>query len=261
MGASAKRNSEQRNARRVFIPHLQFFSANSSRRFHCASQPAHRTSEPAPDSQKWLSHSYDCLHRPNTRRSFFGAILQQILQLTHKFLDVLEVHVDGSESHVGDFVEFFQAVHNHFADFGGGELALGGLVHHAFDFVDDGFEFGRWHRPLFAGFQQALENFLALEAFAAAVLLDDHVGNFVDALIGGEAAAAFEAFAAAANGVAGAAFARINHLVVHVRTERALHSGESPWRIFVPALLSAISWSTISSSCLAISRSSPSDQP
>src|SRR5207244_6919926 len=62
--------------------------------------------------------------------------------------------------------------------------------------------------------QKSLQNFLPFETLAPAVLLDDHVGNFVDALVGCEAAAAFQALAAAANGVADAAFPRINHLVV-----------------------------------------------
>src|SRR6266436_32541 len=193
--------------------------------------------------------------------SFFGAILQQVFQLAHEFLNVLEIHVHARESNIGDFVEFFQALHNHFADFRSCQLALGGFVHHAFDFVDDAFELGRGHRPFLAGFQQTLQNFLALEAFAAAVLLDDHVRNFVDTLVGGEAASAFQTFAAAANGVAAAAFARINHLVVDVRTERAFHSVDSPGRVRLPPLLPTISLSTISSSCLAISRNWPSDQP
>jgi len=38
-----------------------------------------------------------------------------------------------------------------------------------------------------AGFEKALQDFLALEALAAAIFFDDHIGNFVDALVGGEA--------------------------------------------------------------------------
>ena len=105
-------------------------------------------------------------------------------------------------------------MHDHFADFGGGEFALRGFVDHAFDFVDDGFEFRRGDRAFLAGFQKSLQNFLAFEALAAAILLDDHVGNFVDAFVGGEAAGTFQAFAAAADGVAGAALARVNYLVI-----------------------------------------------
>src|SRR5438874_11795752 len=111
-------------------------------------------------------------------------------------------------------------MHNHFADFGSSELALGGFVNHAFDVVNNGFQFWRGDRTLLAGFEQSLQNFLALETLAAAIFLDDHVWNFVDALICGEAAAAFEALAAAADGVAKAALTRIDHLVVDVRAER-----------------------------------------
>src|SRR5260370_7568599 len=271
MGASASKNREQRNGKRAFIADLQLVSANSFAAL--APRPAagpHCNSEPASESQKSFPTARNRSHRakfgcrspaPLRAKSFLCAILQQILQLAHEFLDVLEIHVHAREAHVRNFVELLQAVHDHFADFGGGQLALGGFVHDAFDFVNDAFKLGRRHRPFFAGFQQALQNFLALEAFATAILLDDHVGNFVDALVGGEAASTFEAFAAAANGVAAAAFARINHLVVYVRTERAFHSEDSPWRIPVSPLLPTPSLSSISSSCLAISRNWPSDQP
>jgi hypothetical protein len=101
-------------------------------------------------------------------------------------------------------------MHDHFADFRGGQFPFRCLMHHAFDFIHDGFEFRRGNGTFFAGFQQALQNFLALEAFAPPILLDHHVGNFVDAFVGGETARAFQAFAAAANRVAGAAFAGVN---------------------------------------------------
>ena len=72
----------------------------------------------------------------------------------------------------------------------------------------------------FAGFQKTLKDFLALEAFAAAVFLDNHVRNFVDAFVGSEAPRAFQALATAANGVAGAAFAGVDYLVIQMCAER-----------------------------------------
>src|ERR1700684_282013 len=187
------------------------------------------------------------------------AIFQQIFQLRHELLHVLEVHIDGSESHVRDFVELLELVHDHLADFGGGQLALGRVVHHAFDVVDDRFEFRRRHRALFARLQQSLQNFLAFEPFAAAIFFDDHVGNFIDALVGGEAAAALQAFAAAANRVAGTAFARIDYLVIDVGTERALHSAGSPRRIYALPLSSRCSSRSFSPSAKRFN--SPSDIP
>src|SRR5262249_37418488 len=71
--------------------------------------------------------------------------------------------------------------------------------------------------------------------------LDDHVGNFVDSLVGGKAASALQALAASANRVAGAAFARINYLVIDIGTERTLHSAGSPRRIYALPLCSCCS--------------------
>ena len=133
-------------------------------------------------------------------------------------------------------------------------------MYHAFNVVDDGFQLWRSYRPLLASFQQSLQNLLTLETLAAAVFLDDHVGNFVDALVGGEAAATFQAFAAAADGVAGAAFAGINDLVVHVRAERALHSAESP-DVAEDLAAAPTASSMVSSSVWAMRRNSPRDMP
>src|SRR5437879_4573919 len=123
----------------------------------------------------------------------------------------------------------------------------------AVDFVHDRFQLERGLRPLLARFQKSLQNLLPLEALAPPVFLDDHVGNFVDTFVGGEAAAAFQALAPAANGVADAALPRVDHLVVNVRAKRTLHWAESPC---CAALSMAASFS-----CSAISFSFPSERP
>jgi hypothetical protein len=157
-----------------------------------------------------------------------GAVSQKVFEFGHEFLDVLEVHVDTGETDVGDFVEFLEAMHDHLADFGGSKFAFRRVVDHPFDFIDDGFKLGRGNGSLFASLQEALEDFLALETLAATVLLDHHVRDFVDAFVGGEAAGTFQALPAATDGVAGAAFAGIDYLVIEVGAERTFHAGESP---------------------------------
>src|SRR5579863_8145259 len=95
-------------------------------------------------------------------------------------------------------------------------------------FVHQRLELGRGHGPFLARFQQPLQNFLPVEALAAAVLLDHHVWNFVDALVGRVTPAALQAFPASADQIARAALARVNDLVFHDRTKWALHCAESP---------------------------------
>src|SRR5712691_2309446 len=158
----------------------------------------------------------------------FNAILQQILQLAHEFLHVLEVHIHRRKSHVRDFVQLFQPVHDHFADFRGGQFAFGGLLHDAFDFIHNRFELRRRHRTFFTSFQEPLQNFLPFETLAPPVLLDDHVRDFVDALIRGEPPAAFQALAPPANGVAEAAFPRSEEHTSELQSQRTLHWAESP---------------------------------
>ena len=82
--------------------------------------------------------------------------------------------------------------------------------------------------PMLTGrFSQAFssppKHLLAVEFLAAAVLLDHHVGDFVDPLIGGEAALAAQALPAPADGVAFLALPRIHHFIFYMIAKRALH--------------------------------------
>src|SRR5229473_1223809 len=155
-------------------------------------------------------------------------------------------------------------MHNHLADFRRCQLTLGGFVYHAFDFVHDRFELWCRYRPLFASLQQSLQNFLAFKAFAPSILLDHHVRNFVNPLVSGESALAFQAFAPTPNAVAGASFTRIDYLVIQIPAERTFHSGFSPLpprSTFGPALPCAAMSSSSSFSCSANSRNLPRETP
>src|SRR5262249_22325138 len=83
-------------------------------------------------------------------------------------------------------------------------------------------------RTFFTGAQQAGHDLVAVERFAPAILFDDHVGNFVDPLVAGEPSLAFQAFAASANGISFARFARINNSIFEVSAEWALHKISPP---------------------------------
>jgi hypothetical protein len=79
-------------------------------------------------------------------------------------------------------------------------------------------------RPLFAGFEQAVENLLAVELLPPSISLYNYVGNFVAALVSGESALAFQAFASATDDVAFFALARIDDAVFTMTAEGANHS-------------------------------------
>ena len=132
-----------------------------------------------------------------------------------------------------------QPLHQELADLVGRHLAVGALLDHGLDPVDDRLERLHRDRPLLAGLEQALHHLLAVEALAPAVLLDHEVRDLVDALVGGEALAAVEALAAAADDVAFLALARVDDLVLEVGAERALHGRTSCELLFVAGSTSA----------------------
>src|SRR5207342_1805444 len=67
------------------------------------------------------------------------------------------------------------------------------------------------------------DEFLPLEPLAPAVLLDDHVRDFIDPFVAGEAPAAFETLAAAANDFALLALARVDDLVAQMTAVWTFH--------------------------------------
>src|SRR5450631_1628901 len=154
----------------------------------------------------------------------FACGFEQVLQFRHEFLHVFEVEIDGGEPYVRDLVITAQAVHDELTDFAGLALALGGLDDEGLGFIDDLLEFADGYRALLTGAHEAVENFLPVETLAASVFLYHHVRNFVDALVGGEALFALQAFAAAADGIRFLTFTRIHDFVIFKPAKGAFHA-------------------------------------
>lgn len=139
---------------------------------------------------------------------------------------VAEAAVDGGEAEEGDFVGFFELVHDFAADDGGGDFAfvLG------FDFVDDVVDehvhLGVGDGALDGGVGDGGAQFGAVEVLVAAIALEDVEDGLDDLFVGGEAVAAFGADAAAADDFAVADGAGVDHFVVVVETLGAAHGME-----------------------------------
>src|ERR1043165_681860 len=157
------------------------------------------------------------------RRARPRARAHQRLQLLHELSHVLELQIDGGEADVGDLVEFLQAAHDHLADLRRRALALRRLLHVLLDGVDDAVELRGRDGPLLAGPKESGHHLVAVERLAPPVLLDDHVGDFVNALVGRDPPLTFQALAAAADGIALARLARVDDLVFEVTAEGASH--------------------------------------
>ena len=74
-----------------------------------------------------------------------------------------------------------------------------------------------------AGAQQPGQDLLPLKLFPAAVFFHYHVGDFVDALVGGEALFTLQAFAPAANRFAFLALTRVHYFVIFEPAKRTFH--------------------------------------
>src|SRR5215510_9848360 len=122
----------------------------------------------------------------------------QPFEFVHELGDILKFQVDGGESDISDLIEVFEAAHDHLADFRCRAFALRRSLHESFDRIDYGFEFGGRDGTFLACAEQARHDFVAVERFAPAIFLDDHVRNFVNSFVGGESPLAFQALAAPA---------------------------------------------------------------
>src|SRR5690606_19457800 len=113
-----------------------------------------------------------------------------------------ELAVDGGKAHVSHFVEPLEAFHHGLADGFGRDLVLARVEQGALDVVDQRIHLFEADGPLLAGLENATLDLPAIEGLPSPILLDDHLGDFFDALVRGKPAATLEALAAAANGIA-----------------------------------------------------------
>src|SRR5688572_14866569 len=158
------------------------------------------------------------------RRLGVGAA-EKVLELAQELVHVLELSVDRREADVGDLVELAEAVHDARSDVGRRHLTLLGVVQMSFDLIHDCVELSGRNRPLLARLHEPGAKLPSIETFPPAVLLDDHVRDFLDRLIGRETATAGFAFPSPADHLSLAALARVHHAIIHRAAERTFHRG------------------------------------
>src|ERR1043165_3651348 len=76
-----------------------------------------------------------------TRRSA-GPGANEMFELSHELRYIFKLEIHRGETNICDFVQFFQASHDHLADFTGRTFAFGRFLHVLFDRIDDAVEFG-----------------------------------------------------------------------------------------------------------------------
>lgn len=155
----------------------------------------------------------------------FDAAVQEF-ELLLEFVDALEFVILTGETHPCDFVQVFEFGHHSFADFSGRDLSVELAVEFVVDLIDRCNQPFLWDFAFAAGGLDAPHDVFAAERLPRAVALDDgKAGGLFDAFVGGEAAGATEAFAAAADDAAGFAGAAVDDFVVIDVAIRAEHVG------------------------------------
>lgn len=120
----------------------------------------------------------------------------------------------------------------------GGQLVLAGGIDLLFYLFHDGVDILHAHRALLTCVQKPLFDFAGIEGLAPHVLFYHHQRRGFDLLIGGEAPAAAQAFAASADGAALLRGPGINHAAVQITAVLASHGASS--------FLSAMGYNTFS---------------
>src|SRR5208337_3326397 len=88
-----------------------------------------------------------------------------------------------------------------------------------FHLINQFSEFRHADGALFARLEEAGQDFLALELLPAAVLFDDHIGDFVDSLICSKSTETLQAFPTPANDVAFFALTAVDYAIFLKRTK------------------------------------------
>src|SRR5947209_3768799 len=132
--------------------------------------------------------------------------------------------IDRREPHICHLIELFQLLHDVRANISRGNLFFGPFLQRALHAIGNRLESRDADRPFLAGLEQAGHELLPLEPFARPVLLHDHVRDFVNPLVAGEALRAVEAFTPSTNDFPFFALPRIDNLVAEVTTVWTLHA-------------------------------------
>src|SRR5689334_6184123 len=107
-----------------------------------------------------------------------------------------------------------QSLHDHLPDLRRRALPVWGVDDIGLGLVDDLFELSHRNRTLLARLEQSGQELLTIKFLSPAVLLYDHVRDFVDALVRGKALLTLHALATAADRLALFGLARIHYFVI-----------------------------------------------
>lgn len=150
------------------------------------------------------------------------------LGFVDQFFQRFELAVDAGKSHISHLIDASQPLGHGFADGGAGRFAIVLAENLFLYFVDNPPKFAFRHRPFETGAFEAGINLVSIPRQAPAVAFDDgEFLGFLDALVGGKALPAIQAFPPPTNGRSAFAGARIDHL-------QALFVGITEWAMHEP---------------------------
>src|SRR5690606_17238037 len=149
----------------------------------------------------------------------------EVLELLVELGQILEVPVHGGEADVRDVVPGLQPFHHHLPQPEALDLHGVGAVQRVLDLLDQGVDVRSPHGPLGGGHLDAAEQLAAVVGLDLPPALHHLQRPLLHVLVGGEAAAAAEAFAAAAHRPPLAAGARVDDAVFHVMADGTAHEG------------------------------------
>ena len=125
-------------------------------------------------------------------------LVEQLIELRHEGVDILELAVHGGEADVGHLVCLFQLFHHLFTDVLGADLPLQGVLDLLLDLADDliGID-----RALLARLHNSAEYLIAVKKLFFAVLLYYELLNGFNSFKRGKPFLTFKAFPSAADAV------------------------------------------------------------
>lgn len=159
------------------------------------------------------------LHTENTILFFH----QELIQLVHEGVDILELAVDGRKAYIRDLVHVLELIHGQLADGHRGDLSVEGALELGFDRVYHLLDLFNGDRALLTCTQDTGSQLGAVKDLARFVALDDHDRDGLDHLMGGKTLAAFQTFTTAADTLTLVGGTGIDNLAFFKSTVGTLH--------------------------------------
>jgi len=151
-------------------------------------------------------------------------LLEDLIQLMHETVDILELAVNRSKSNICNFIQRLQSFHDKVTNMGSRNLTIQRVLDDLLNLVCNRFQISHRYRPLFTCTNHTIQDLIAVKRLAAIILLYHDHGKAFNCFIRGKTLLTGKTLSSATNGCAVIRMTGVNDLTLLITAIRTLHN-------------------------------------